>query len=133
MVKCLFIGDEENDLKIFKHALSDVFPGACCYTSENGLEAIEILDDYDLVPDFIFLELDRTGHEALQFLCKVRNIGAMKGVPVIVHAPVAHPEKVEMLRECGALAIYFKPYEYTGICNVLNLYIGAEYASHQLN
>lgn len=133
MVKCLFIGNEEKDLKIFRAALGDVFPGACCYTSENGLEAIEILDDYDLVPDFIFLELDRTGYEALQFLYKVKSIGAMKGVPVIVHAPEPHPEKVEMLRECGALAIYFKPYEYNGICNVLNLYIGAEYANYQLN
>lgn len=133
MVKCLFIGDREEDLRIFKSALDDVFPGACCYTSANGLEAVDIMDDYDLVPDFIFLELDKTGYEALQFMFRIKRIDAMKGTPVIVHAPVAHPEKVEMLRECGALAIYFKPYEYTGICNVLNLYIGAEYASYQLN
>lgn len=133
MVKCLFIGDEENDLKIFKRALGDVFPGAYCYTSENGVEAVEIMDDYDLIPDFVFLELDKTGCEAIEFLCKIREMGAMKGVPVIVHAAEPHPDKVEMLRECGALAIYFKPYEYTGVCNVLNLYIGGEYASYQLN
>lgn len=133
MVKCLFIGNAEKDLKIFKNALSDVFPGACCYTSENGQEAMDILNDYPFIPDFVFLELDRTGAEAIRFLRQVRQMGAMKGVPVIVHAPVAHPDKVDTLRECGALAIYFKPYNYNGICNILNLYIGAEYSSYQFN
>ena len=133
MPNCLFIGKEEEDLEIFKSALGDVFPGANCYSSENGLEAITILDDYDIVPDFIFMELQGSGYDAIWFLHAMRRMQVMRGVPVIVHAPAPHPDKVEMLKDCGATALYFKPYDYTGICNVLNLYIGYEYANYQLN
>jgi response regulator RpfG family c-di-GMP phosphodiesterase len=133
MANCLFIGNQEEDLLIFKSALGDVFPGSCCYTSDNGLEAISIMDEYDIVPDFIFLELDGNGNDAIWFLQAIRRMDVMRGVPVIVHSPTPQPEKVEMLKNNGALAIYFKAYDYTGICNVLNLYIGYEYANYQLN
>jgi hypothetical protein len=131
MPNCLFIGNQGEDLHIFKSALGDVFPGACCYTSENGLEAISIMDEYDLVPDFV--ELEGTGYDTLRFLNEMKRTEVLKGIPVIVHAPVPHLDKVQALRESGALAIYFKPYNYTGVCNVLNLYIGSEYANYQLN
>jgi hypothetical protein len=133
MPNCLFIGNQDEDLHIFKKALGDVFPGACCYTSENGLEAISIMDEYDLVPDFVFVELEGTGYDTLRFLSEMKRTEVLKGIPVIVHAPVPHLDKVQALRESGALAIYFKPYNYIGVCNVLNLYIGSEYANYQLN
>lgn len=133
MVKCLFIGNQENDLKIFQVALGETFPGACCYTSENGIEALSVMDEQDIVPDFIFLELEGSGHDAIRFLKKVRRTTVMKGVPVIVHASVPHLDKVEALKKSGAWALHFKPYDHNGICNILNLFIGAEFANVQLN
>lgn len=133
MMSCLFIGSEEADLEIFKNALHDVHPGAACFSSDNGLDAVRLMDDYDLVPDLIIMELEGTGYEALWFLHSMKRHPIMRDVPVIIHSPVAHPEKVDMLRDCGATAIYFKPYEYTGICNLLNLYVGTEFTNFQLN
>lgn len=133
MTNCLFIGNQKEDFKIFKCALEDVFVDSCCYTSANGMEALTLMDNYDIVPDFIFVELEGSGVDTFWFLHAVRKLEVTKGVPVIVHASVPHPEKVKTLKDCGATAIYFKPYDYYGVCNVLTLYIGSEYANYQLN
>jgi len=107
---------------IFMDALNTVAPDTFFLLAYDGTEALEIMKEECIRPDFVFVELDVPGIDAFQFLKDIKKLKFQSNVPVIVHSaePVEH--KVLALREMGAFGIYFKPYNYHGVCNILNLY-----------
>jgi len=59
---------------------------------------------------------------AWSFLKKAKTLEALKEMPVILHSPFPVQHRVPELLDMGAHALYFKPYNYSGVCNVLSLY-----------
>jgi CheY-like chemotaxis protein len=124
---CLLISNDPLDHAIFLEALLDVAPETVFMLSVNSTEALQILEEGDFAPDCVFVELSEPGIDALQFLKAQKKIRSLRDVPVIVHAPVPVLHRVNELQELGARAIYFRPYHYLGVCNVLNLYFKQDY------
>ena len=130
---CLFIDNDPYHQAVFTKALSDVSPETICFTAASGFDAFFIMTREKIVPSFIFIELQLPEMSAIDFLKTIKKIEGLKEVPVIVHSTSPQPHKVIELKESGALAIYFRPYEYYGVCNMLNLYFGSEMATIQQN
>jgi response regulator RpfG family c-di-GMP phosphodiesterase len=124
VVSCIFISKRDHDVALFKTVLDEMFSEAYCYTCKNGSQAIKIMEDFNLIPDLIFLELEGTELDAVAFLNLIRHDQDLKFIPVVVHSPTPQPNKVNVLRDSGASAIHFKPYNTNNIRNILSLYIG---------
>jgi CheY-like chemotaxis protein len=122
---CLFISDDPHDQAIFTRALNDISPDAICFTVASAHEAFFMLSEENLVPDYIFVELTMPKMDGLEFLKLLKTIDDLKDIPVIVHSTSPQPQKIIELKQYGASAMYFKPYDYTGICNMLSLYLGS--------
>lgn len=130
---CVFISDDPIDQAIFTHALKDVAPRTICFTMPNGWDALNIMMEEKIRPNYIFVELEMPKMNGLEFLQAIKKNEELKDIPVIVHSTTPQPHQIIALKEYGALAIYFRPYEYYSICNMLNLYFESEMATIQQN
>jgi response regulator RpfG family c-di-GMP phosphodiesterase len=127
---CLLISNDPLDQAIFMEALLDVAPETHFMLSGDSMEALQILQEDNLTPDCVFVELSEPGIDAVQFLKGLKKIQLLRYIPVIVHASVPALHRVIELQEIGARAIYFRPYNYLGVCNVLNLYFKQDYINN---
>jgi len=110
------------DQLVFMEALLDVVPESLFIMANNSAEAIELIEERQLKPDCIFVEIGMPQVNGIEFLQRAKRIPLLADVPIIVHArePTA---AIAPLLKTGAYAVYFKPYEYSGIRNVLPLFI----------
>ena len=130
---CLFIDNDLFNHIVFKEALKDVSPETTCYNASNGADALRIMELENILPSCIFLEVDSVRFDGVGFLRSIKRIDRFKTVPVIAHATRLLPNEIIEIKESGAFAIYFRPYEYYSVCNMLQLCFVSPMAGIQPN
>jgi len=130
---CYFINEDPADQRVFADALKHMCPKTRCVMVSTGEEALDLMIRSGIIPDYILIELNLAGMDAVEFLRNIKMNSLFKTIPVIVHSATPRPEKVKTLKECGAAAIYFSSYDYLRICNLLNLYLESEILMHPQN
>jgi response regulator RpfG family c-di-GMP phosphodiesterase len=125
---CIFICDDTRDQEVFAKAVNYVSPETICFAARNPYDALYMMTEEKVMPTFIVAELDSPEMDAIAFLKAMKGIEALKNIPVIVHSTSPQPQKIIELKESGATAIYFRPYEFHSVCNMLNLYLDPEMA-----
>jgi CheY-like chemotaxis protein len=119
---CLFIDENLRHREIFSEALEYISPNTNCFTASSGTEALHLMVIENVLPAFILIELNLPRMGAKHFLRKIREHEVLRDVPVIVHCTSPLPTEILELKELGAHAIYFRPYDFNGVCNILTLY-----------
>jgi CheY-like chemotaxis protein len=130
---CLFINDDPYSQAVFTKALNDLSPETICFTAANGIDALYMMLEEQVIPSYIFIELHLPRMGGLEFLKEIKRKESLKEIPVIVHSTSPQPHHVLELKELGAHAIYFRPYEYYGVCNLLTLYFSQQILGIQPN
>ncbi|MEJ1237956.1 response regulator [Chryseolinea sp. T2] len=120
---CLLINSDNEEQAIFIKAMEAVAPETFFMLATASDEAIDLLVHSDIVPDYVIIEYNMPGVDALDFLKIAKARQLVKNIPVIVHSPqpVSHMQ-AELLR-MGAHALYLKPYNHLGVCNMLTILI----------
>lgn len=122
------------DQLLFAMGMKDMCPETLCVMTLNGQDALDLMNhNPELIPNYILIELNLGGMNAVQFLRNIKKHKVLKRIPVIVHSSTPQPGKVKKIMASGATAIYFKEYDYFGICNMLSLYLGSEQLTLQQN
>lgn len=125
---CLFVDNDPLHQAVFARALTDVSPETICFIAPDGIDALYMMLQEKVIPSYIFIELQLPNMGGLEFLRAVKQMDLLKEVPVIVHSTSPQPHRIIELKELGATAIYFRPYDYNGVCNMLTLYFNREMA-----
>ena len=74
LISIMLIDDDEDDLDIFSQALMKIDPSIQFAGFKNGMEAIKLLNDSDmLLPDLIFLDLNMPCMNGFECLKKIRE------------------------------------------------------------
>ena len=90
LISIMLIDDDEDDLDIFFQALMKIDPSIQFAGFKNGMEAIKLLNDSDmLLPDLIFLDLNMPCMNGLECLKMIRENGALNNTPVIIYSTAA--------------------------------------------
>src|SRR5262245_41900870 len=121
---CLLISANPLDHVVFVRALVDIAPNSYFILAESAVSALDFLDGEadGVAPDYVFMELDMKGIDGIDFLRLSKHISLLRNVPIIIHSPQPAPEKIiKILKEMGAFAIYFRPYNYASIRNVFDI------------
>lgn len=124
---CLLVDNDIRNQTVFSEAIEYISPNTFCFMATSSSEALVLLFEERLIPSYIFIELDIPGG-GKDFLREVKRHDVLKDIPVIVHCTSPLPTDIIELKELGAHAIYFRPYEFNGICNMLTLYFSNEMA-----
>ena len=119
----MLVNDDPGDQAVFVRALGDVTPETLCFTAVDGRDALFMMTNENIIPDYIFVELNMPRLDGIDFLREIRKLADLRDIPVVVHTLYPSQQKINEIREAGAFAIYLDEYHYLGICNLLRLYL----------
>jgi CheY-like chemotaxis protein len=105
---CLLVEDDPEDQEFFIDTLHAVSSNAGCYAVSNGKEALAVLMEEGLMPDFIFTDLDMPVMSGLEFITKLRSMEQYRTIPVIIYTGSVSEENIEKASALNVLAIHPK-------------------------
>jgi CheY-like chemotaxis protein len=116
----LFLVDDDiDDHEIFKSALAKVDEGLALLTATNGYEALEALSAANILPDYIFVDLNMPRMGGLQFLKEIKQTEILKDIPVIIYTTSSNPGDIAKTKELGAISFVTKPSRFSELCSFL--------------
>jgi len=115
-IHILLVDDDEDDRVLFEEALEDLALDVRLETSENGLRAMEYLQDTKgTLPDIVFLDLNMplvSGRECLE---QIRNDEDLKTIKVVIYSTSFNLDTVMLLKNLGADGYLCKPGNYSDL------------------
>lgn len=108
--KCFFIDDDEDDRDFFCTAIQTIDPEIECLFAKDGNEAIKTLTEQtDLIPDFIFIDMNMPMVDGKQCLIEIRKIDRLDDVPVYIYSTSGTTRLIDEILSLGAKEFLIKP------------------------
>lgn len=108
----MYVDDDSDDLIIFKELLHDINPAIKYLHAANGKEALEMLDELVILPDYVFLDINMPVMDGQTFLAKLRADRRFRSIPVIVYTTSTRPDDKKAFSILGANDYMVKPSTY---------------------
>lgn len=115
----LLVDDDEDDQEIFITAVQQINPQLKCSVESEAKVALQKLENKELVPDVIFLDLNMPVMNGQQFLVEVKKREALKHIPIIIFSTSRHEPTKLITKQLGALDFITKPDNFTTLVEVL--------------
>jgi CheY-like chemotaxis protein len=106
---CLLVDDDEDDKEIFLLALAEANPSIECLIASDGLEALSMLKEGSLIPDYIFLDLNMPLMSGKECLAEIRKLPHLVHVPVIIFSTSSSQKDIQDTQALGASSFITKP------------------------
>ncbi len=110
----LHVDDDADDRELLGGMLQTAVPGLKILAAENGLAALELLNEAKTThvwPCLIVLDLNMPYLNGRQTFERIKADPQLNHIPVVVLSSGAHPEDKSMFRNEG-IAYYNKPVKY---------------------
>lgn len=119
-VHCLLIDDDKDDQEIFMLALESMSSWVKGIFANSAKEALNILESAgNLLPDFIFLDLNMPGINGKQCLVELKKIKQVQHIPVYIYSTSSDPRDKIITKELGATGFISKHYSIEELSNEL--------------
>ncbi len=116
---CFLIDDDEDDRDIFLLALEDLGTKFNCVMADNCVEALQMLRDGTVKPDYIFLDLNMPVLSGRECLVEIRKMHQFDKTPVLIYTTSSVPADVEDMINLGATSFITKPNKISALTNVI--------------
>ncbi len=103
------IDDDIDDQELFISALEKIDLNVDCKVASNGLEALGKLANQEVMPNWIFLDLNMPLMNGQEFLKKIKKDDSLKHIPIFVFTTSKNPRTIEEVLELGARKFITKP------------------------
>jgi CheY-like chemotaxis protein len=108
-MKCLIIDDDIDDQEVFIMTMEKVNTNVQCYTSDNGVEALLMLETKELIPDYIFLDVNMPKMNGIACLKEIKSLDHLKRTKVFMYSTTSEGATVEESSKLGATDFIIKP------------------------
>ncbi len=105
----LFIDDDADDQEIFGMAVSEIDASIKCVFADDGIEALEMLQNLQALPSCLFLDLNMPRMNGTECLEEIRKIEKLRAIPVYMYSTSSDPAIMEECRRLGATDFIVKP------------------------
>ena len=117
MVKILFlVDDDRDDREIFEEALMECDPSIDLMFARDGVEALEILDSGNILPDVIFLDYNMPRMNGMECLKNLKANQKTKQIPAIMYTTSGDRELEKTLLMLGADHYMQKTVSFAELC-----------------
>jgi CheY-like chemotaxis protein len=111
----LLADDDSDDRELFEDALNIVAEGLILKTAENGIEALQLLDQFSEMPDLIFLDMNMPLMNGYDCLKTIKTNEQTRHIPVIIFSTSVQEETVNAVYNSGASLYAVKPNSFAGL------------------
>lgn len=108
----LYVEDDEEDVLIFKELLNDIDPSIKYLHAKNGKEALALLDNLVIQPDYIFLDINMPIMDGQGFLTEMKKDSRFQSIPVVMYTTSTRPDDKKLFTGLGAKEYIVKPSSY---------------------
>ena len=114
----MFVDDDQDDVEIFSDALRNLDPGVEITVAENGLKALDLLNNK--LPGLIVLDLNMPFLDGKQTFEKIKANPKLGDVPIIIFTSSVNPADRMMFDTLG-ISFITKPDTVAGIDTVVGV------------
>jgi CheY-like chemotaxis protein len=120
----LIIDDDEDDRDLLSIAVHELDPKIHCAMARNGQEALDTLQTLKFPrPQLIFLDLNMSRMNGVQFIQEMKKDRVLQDIPVIVYTTSKLKEDAEKMLSLGASHVLTKPTSFKELCrNVRDIF-----------
>jgi CheY-like chemotaxis protein len=108
-IQCFVIDDDPDDQEIFTMAIRKVRNDIDIIFANDGLEALEKLNDHHFTPHYIFIDINMPRMNGRNCLVELKKIDRLRNVPMFIYSTYADPEMKEESRKLKATDYIVKP------------------------
>jgi response regulator of citrate/malate metabolism len=110
MIKtCLIVDDDQDDQEIFLMTVAKINKDIKCFTSNNGIEALILLQSKQFIPDYIFLDVNMPKMSGIECLKAIKNLPHLNSSKVFMYSTALESTTLKQSKELGALDFIIKP------------------------
>ena len=114
-VTILIVDDDPDDLWLFCEALHEIDPSYRCLTALNGIEALQLLENLVVAPDFIFIDLNLPFMSGRECLIELKKTPRLANIPVIIYSTSKLKTDIDEVYKLGAVFFLTKPNSFQDI------------------
>jgi CheY-like chemotaxis protein len=105
----LYIDDDAEDREFFNDVIQGIDPLFVCRTAADGEQGLKELQEFIILPDFIFLDVNMPVMNGKEFLAEIKQIPRLRSIPVIMYSTTSDAAEGLKYLELGAYQVLKKP------------------------
>lgn len=106
---CLLIDDDLDDQEIFELMLKKINSDAIFRAASDAPEAISMLSNGEIQPDYIFLDMNMPKMDGIECLEEIRKIPGIDGCKIYMYSTTSDEALVNRVKAMGAVDFIVKP------------------------
>lgn len=123
----LVVDDDKEDRSLFCEAASGIDSDIKFMLAEDGLEALKILEQTAVLPNYIFLDINMPKMNGKEFLTKAKKNARFKQIPVVMYSTTSQVQEIEECYKLGAYDFLIKPPSFQKLVDDLrSIFVEAE-------
>lgn len=114
-----YADDDPEDCMLFTEALQQIDSDLKAVIAKDGKEALAILETTQLLPDYIFLDINMPLVNGKQCLIHIKKNPKLKNIPVIMYSTTSDTNEIQQYYKLGAHDFLIKPANFNVLCDCL--------------
>jgi CheY-like chemotaxis protein len=119
----LYADDDKDDRELLSEALEQIDPTISCITAHDGQEALTILENEEVLPDYIFLDVNMPVMDGKKCLTELKKDKKLRNIPVVIYSTTTNTSEIRNLYELGASDFLNKANTFSELCVSLHMMI----------
>jgi CheY-like chemotaxis protein len=121
----LYAEDDPEDVEVFREAIKAIDSSiACivvaCIVAKDGIEALEVLENALILPDYIFLDVNMPLLDGRECLMRIRAAKEYSEIPVIIYTTSTRKNDITDFKSLGATEYVIKPNTFAEVMKYLS-------------
>jgi CheY-like chemotaxis protein len=122
-INIMLIDDDEDDRDLFQMAIDDLDTPINFTGVENCCDALVMLENKSVKPDYIFLDLNMPQMSGRECLTNLKKSIQLSKIPVIIFSTSSDPTDIKETKDLGAIDFITKPPRTSELTEILKNFI----------
>ena len=118
MTSIFYIDDDVEDIEIFGDAVKAVDPSIQYFSAVSAMEALNILNALEPLPDHIVLDINMPVMDGKHCLHEIRKNARFDAINILVYSTNSFPRDIEQIESLGARFIR-KANSFDELCHIV--------------